>query len=216
MHKPLVFFVDIDNILLDNERVVREIKHSLIKVLGHGEANYFWKENEELRSKAHLVNFPKVIKKYCTEKHEEACELKLKNIFYIIDFKMAMFPTSYDVLKHLKTMGRVVIFTEGDRLYQKQKIERLELGKLVDKIYLYRNKSEHIDAVLLAWKNFHPVFIDDRSEKLSAIKKQHPKTKIVEVCQGHYSNTDHVTHKKLDKTIESIEEILKLQTADFY
>jgi len=113
-------------------------------------------------------------------------------------------------------MGRVVIFTEGDRLYQKQKIERLELGKLVDKIYLYRDKSEHIDAVLLAWKDFQPVLINDRSEKLILIKKKYPKTKIVEVCQGHYSTVDHVAHKKLDKTIESIEEILKLQTADFY
>jgi len=216
MHKPLVFFVDIDNTLLDKDRIKTEIKQSLIKVLGHGEANHFWKEHEEFRSKNNLGDFPKIIEKYCKEKHADTCAIKLKNIFFIIDFKMAMYPAAAAALKHLKSFGKVAIFTEGDMVYQKRKVEQLGLNKLVDKIYLYLRKSDHIDVILAKWKGYTKVFIDDRSPKLIKIKKQYPETRIVEVCQGHFSNKDHVSHKKIDMTIESIEELLKMTAADFY
>ena len=216
MHKPLVFFVGIDNTLLDSDRIKTEIKQSLIKVLGHGEANHFWKEHEEFRSKNNLVDFPKIIEKYCKEKHADTCAIKLKNIFFIIDFKMAMYPAASTALKHLKSLGNVAIFTEGDIAYQKRKVEQLELNKLVDKIYLYLHKSDHIDVIFTKWKGYTKVFIDDRSAKLINIKKQYPETRIVEVCQGYYSNKDHVPHKKIDMVIESIEDLLKLSASDFY
>lgn len=215
MYKPLVFFVDVDNTLLDNDRIKTEIKQSLIKVLGHGEANQFWKQHDEFRVKKSLVDFPKIIEKYCSEKHTDSCDIKLKNIFFIIDFKMAMYPTAVATLKHLKSLGKVAIFTEGDMAYQRRKIEQLGLKKIVDKIYLYLHKSDHIDELLARWIGYTKVFVDDRSTKLIKIKKQHPDTRIVEVCQGHYSDKDHVAHKKLDMTIESIEDLLQKTKEDF-
>jgi len=216
MHKPLVFFVNVDNTLLDSERIKTEIKQSLIKVLGHGEANQFWKLHDEFREKKSLVDFPKIIEKYCKEKHTEMCEIKLKNIFFIIDFKMALYPAAEATLKHLKSFGKVAIFTEGDMVYQKRKIEQLGLNKMVDKIYLYLHKSDHIDEILAKWKGYTKVFVDDPSTKLVKIKKQYPETRIVGVCQGHFTNKDHVPHKKIDMVIESIEDLLKLSESDFY
>jgi len=216
MHKPLVFFVDVDNTLLDNDRIKTEIKQSLIKVLGHGEANHFWKHHDEFRAKKSLVDFPKIIEKYCSEKHTDLCDIKLKNIFFIIDFKMAMYPAAVATLKHLKTLGKVAIFTEGDMVYQRRKVEQLDLKNMVNKIYLYLHKSDHIDELLAKWDGYTKVFVDDRSTKLIKIKKQHPETRIVEVCQGHYSDKDHAPHKKIDMIIESIEDLLKLSESDFY
>jgi len=204
-----------DNTLLDNDRVKTEIKQSLVKVLGHGEANHFWKHHDEFRSKNNLVDFPKIIEKYCAEKHTDSCTIKLKNIFFIIDFKMAMYPTAVATLKHLKSIGKVAIFTEGDMVYQKRKVEQLGLNKLVNKIYLYLHKSDHIDEILSKWKGYTKIFVDDRSAKLIKIKRQYPDIRIVEVCQGHYSDKDHTPHKKLDMTIESIGDLLKNTKEDF-
>lgn len=39
--KNIVFLIDVDNTLLDNDHIKEEIKKSLIRVLGENEANHF-------------------------------------------------------------------------------------------------------------------------------------------------------------------------------
>lgn len=215
MNKPLVFFVDIDNILLDTDRIKTEIKQALIKVLGHGEANHFWKQHDGLSTNQRLVDFPRIIEDYCKEKHSDSCDIKLKNIFFIIDFKTALYPTAIATLKHLKTLGKVAVVTEGDILYQRRKVEQLGLKKVVDKIYLYMHKSDHMNELFAKWDGYIKIIINVQSAKCIKIKKQYPNTRIIEMCPGHYSDKDHITHQRMDMTIESIADLLEMQQEKF-
>jgi len=208
MKKPTLFLVDLDNTLLNNDAVKAEIRKSLITVLGQSDAQHFWDHYNAIRTKTNLVDFPSAIKKYCEEKNAKTCDIRLKKIFHSINFKQALYPNVENVLNHLKTKGEVALFTEGDMIYQKVKIEKSGVGAMVNHIYHFEHKLEHFEAIKKKFHTYHIVVIDDRSETLMKLKALYPEITIVEVCQGHYSDVDHKPHPELDKTIESIGDLL--------
>lgn len=147
-NKEIVFFVDVDNTLLDNDRIKDEIKKSLVKILGHKEAKHFWLHHDQFRERKKLVDFPKIISGYCKEKHRETCQLLVTEIFDSIQFKEALFPKIKEVLKYLKTMGKVIIFSESDDDYQKVKIAKSGLEAQVDEVLLFDHKLDHLEEII--------------------------------------------------------------------
>lgn len=212
---PLAFFIDVDNTLLDNDHIKKEIKRSLDKILGTDEANHFWQHHDQFRTEQQLVDFPRIIRQYCHEKHEDTCEMTFSQIFSTIEFKHALFPQTPAVLQHLKTLGHVSLFTEGDSVYQKMKIEKSGLAALVDEVFLYDHKLEHLGDIVNKFESYQNVFIDDRASFLVTIKNQFPTIFTIEVAQGHYSTIDHTTHQKLDRKIKNIAVLLKFTSEDF-
>ena len=208
MQKPILFLIDLDNTLLNNDLIKNEIKRSLTQVLGSAEAEHFWKHHDDFRNKHNLVNFPYIIRKYCSEKHKDTCDFTLESIFKKIDFQKALYPKAKEVIVYLKKFGKVILFTEGDPVYQKMKIEKSTIGSMVDVILLFPHKLEHLDQIVKKYKDYDIEVIDDRSTTLMTIKNKYPQIHIIEVCQGHYSTVDHKAHPVLDKTIESISELL--------
>jgi len=211
MNNP-VFFIDVDNTLLDNDHIKDEIKKSLIKVLGKEEANHFWHHHDDFRENKKLVDFPNIIHQYCAEKHKDACELTLGKIFENIDFKHALYPKAIEVVEYLKTIGKVVIFTEGDSVYQKRKIEQSGLGAIADEVVLYEHKLEHIGELIKKYEEYIIVIIEDRADTLIKIKKQFPEIFAIEVCQGHYATINHGFHQEFDLTVTTISELLKIKS----
>lgn len=214
MDKELVFFVDVDNTLLDNDYIKEEIRRSLKAVLGEEEAEYFWKLNNYFRELEKLVDFPNVIRAYCEEKHKASCDIKLGQIFYTLNFRSALYPKSLEVIAHLKTLGQVMLFTEGDSVYQKMKVEKSGLGEVVDGVLLLPHKLEYITKLKEDYEGRHLVFIEDRADLLLRIKAQLPQAFFIEVCQGHYAAADHQAHPALDKTVDSIGDLLTLKKED--
>lgn len=210
-NQKLAFFVDVDNTLLDNDHVKDEIKKSLIKVLGVEETADFWRHHDNFRSEKQLVDFPKIIHHYCKEKHSDTCELKVWNIFSSIEFKHALFPSSIPVLKHLKTIGKVILFTEGDSVYQKMKLENSGLASAADQTILCEHKLSELPKIVKKYKAYKMVFIDDRATSLDKIKEKYAQAFTIEVLQGHYSTVDHISHRQPDLKIDSIAKLLRLQ-----
>jgi len=214
MGKHILFFIDVDNTLLDNDHIKEEIKKSLTRVLGEDEANHFWHHHDDFRENKKLVDFPNIIHEYCAEKHKDTCDLTLSRIFRNIEFGHALYPKAIEVLKYLKTLGRIVIFTEGDSVYQKRKIEQSDLASFVDEIALYEHKLEHFRELTKKYEKYKIAVIEDKSDTLLKIKQQFPTIFTIEVCQGHYATTDHKEHSKLDMTINSISDLMNLKAKD--
>lgn len=206
-----VYLLDIDNTLLDNDLIKDQIKQSLEKVLGKEEANHFWEHNNSFRENEKFVNFPVVIEEYCQEQHKETCDLTLSNIFENIDFKFAVYPDVPQLIEALKKTGEVYLFTEGDDLYQKLKMEKSGLMDLVDGVFLFRHKLDHLEEIKKKFSDKKLIFVDDKPQTLIKIKKSLPNSTVVEVCQGHYSKEDHILHKKFDATIDKTSELLDLE-----
>lgn len=210
MKNKIVFFIDVDNTLLDNDLIKNEIKKSLEHVLGKAEAGHFWHHHDQFREDKKLVDFPNIIREYCEEKHKDTCEMKLGKIFNSIEFHHALYPQALAVIKHLRKLGRVVLFTEGDNVYQKRKIEQSGLGAAADEVQLYAHRLDHLANVLKGYQGYKVVFIDDRAETLRQMKDSYPAISTIEVCQGHYATTDHKPHESLDLSIQSINELLHI------
>lgn len=210
MEKRAIFLIDVDNTLLDNDCIKAEIKKSLIKVLGEKEANHFWFHHDKFREDKKLIDFPNIIRVYCSQNHKDICELTLSNIFDNIEFTHALYPKAIEVLNHLKKLGKVILFTEGDNVYQRKKIQKSNLENFVDEVLLFEDKWEHLDKIISRYKGKEIVLIDDKAGPLIKAKQQFPDIFTIEVCQGHYANDDHIKHAQFDKTVNSIAELLNL------
>ncbi len=211
----LTFFVDVDNTLLNNDLVKERIKEALILALGEKEAIHFWKYHDEFRAYQKLVDFPVITRIYCKEKDRNTCELTISKIFTGIDFSKALYPKAFEVLDYLKTLGKIFIFSEGDEVYQKLKIEKSGIAGKVDKVYLYKNKLEALPGMVKEYSSSRLIFIDDRDDKLINIKKLFPKIVTVVVCQGHYASPKCKIDHSADLVVGSVGELLNFKQNKF-
>lgn len=211
----LAFFLDVDNTLLNNDLVKEQIKTSLIMELGETDAMDFWYHHDELRSYQMLVDFPAVTRKFCMEKDSESCEMKVGGVFNGINFAGALFPKALEVLEYLKTLGTVSIFSEGDMVYQKMKIEKSGIAGHAQEIFLFEHKLDHLSEVLKKFENHKLIFVDDRDDKLMGIKKLYPQVVTIAVCQGHYAGPKCIIEHTADKVVGSIGELLEFKKENF-
>lgn len=215
MDKHLVFFLDVDNTLLNNDLIKQEIKTALIKILGPVEAEHFWRHHDEFRAYQKLVDFPAITRSYCHEREANTCEMAVGNIFDAINFKAALFTCATEVIAHLKTFGTVCIFSEGDAIYQRKKIERSGLAKLVDHVFLYEHKYDHLNELKKMFPKERLIFIDDRDDTLAKLRQKLADILTIVVCQGHYAGPHCSTNYQAHRMILSIADILTLSKEEF-
>lgn len=211
----LVFLIDVDNTLLNNDQIKIEIKNSLIQTLGTEEAEHFWQHHDSFREYAHLVDFPTITRQYCQEKDAATCSLKVTSIFDSIEFEHALYPHALEVIAHFKQFGGVYIFSEGDMVYQKQKIEKGGLAAACSGVLLYEHKLNHLPEIQSQFLGNTLIIIDDRDDKLADIKKQIPNCITVVVCQGHYAGADCPIHHSADFFVSSLQELLTFTKEKF-
>lgn len=212
MQSKLVFFIDVDNTLLDNDHIKSEIKVSLVKVFGKKDADHFWAHHDGFRDYQKYVDFPNIIRGYCQELHGDKCQMEFTQVFNSIEFKHALYPKVSLVLKYLRSLGKVALFTEGDVVYQRRKVEKSGLSGLVDQVFLYEHKMNHLAKIVAKFKEFRLIFIDDRAEYLSEEKRKYPQIYTINVAQGHYAKQDRAHYfKGIDKTVSAVGELKDLK-----
>lgn len=210
----LVFFLDFDNTLLDNDLIKKEIDRGLVDLLGEREARDFWSHHDTFRDIYSIVDFPNTVRKYCYGKEGE-CESNLKKMFKSLDFPKGKFPHVEEVLHHLRQLGVITIFSEGDSVYQVMKIEQSGIRDLVDEMYVFHDKLAHIAEMRRKYWGKQLVFIDDKADKLARMKKQFPEIVTIHVRQGHYGEQELAPHQYPDLSVDTIGQLIKFNENDF-
>jgi len=120
----VVFLLDVDNTLLDNDRVIIDLKRHLERAVGRQHQQRYWKIFEELRAELGYADYLGALQRYRTEYPREAHLLEVA--LFLLDYPFAnrLFPNSLDVIEHLRRWGPTVILTDGDVVFQPRKIER--------------------------------------------------------------------------------------------
>ncbi|MFQ5452502.1 MAG: hypothetical protein ACE5DQ_02980, partial [Candidatus Paceibacterota bacterium] len=146
------------------------------------------------------------------EKHSQSCDTKLAAIFNSINFTACLYEGVSELLKALKTTSKVVIFTEGDHVYQKAKIEKSGLAKLVDEVLLFEHKMQHLGKLKKKFAGKKMIFVEDKADNLAHIKSAIPEAHTIIVCQGHYGKDfcDHSVKNNLFKPDRIIEKVSEL------
>jgi len=190
MRKDLVFLFDVDNTLLDNDRVSADLKHHLEKEVGHERQQRYWAFFEELRSELGYADYLGALQRYRAEYPRDPHLLTVSHFLLEYPFANRLFPNSLDAVDHVKQFGQPVILSDGDVVFQPHKIWHSGLFNAFDgNVLIYVHKEHELDDVQARYPADHYVLIDDKLRILNAVKSLlRDRVTTVFPKQGHYAN----------------------------
>ena len=211
----IVTFFDVDNTLLDSDRLIADIKAYLAE--NHGDAIQlrYWQIFETLRSELGYADYLGSLARLRQEHIHDTSLLRMAG--WLIDYPFAdrLYPGAIQAVEHAKRWGRVVILSDGDAVFQPRKIQRSGLWQLFgdDNVLIYIHKEDELENVASQCPADHYVMVDDKLRILTAMKQQWgSKLTTVFPRQGHYAFDQAVVSKlpAADVTIERIAEFTTL------
>jgi len=184
-----VFLFDVDNTLLDNDRVIEDLKRFLAREVGQKRSRRYWKIFEELRTELGYADYLGALQRYRREYPHDVHLLALSRFLINYPFANRLFPGSLDVIEYAKAHGQVAILSDGDVVFQPRKVERSGLREAVEgNVMIYVHKERELKDVVARYPAKHYVMIDDKLRILTAIKKAWgSKVTTVFPRQGHYA-----------------------------
>jgi len=184
-----IFLFDVDNTLVDNDRVTKDLRAHLEKEIGEKRNTRYWEIFEELRGELGYADYLGSLQRYRVEHPYDSHVLAVSTYLVNYPFANRLFPNSLDVVEHFKQFGKVVILTDGDVVFQPRKIECSGLFEAVDRnILVYIHKEAELHDVERRFPAKHYVLIDDKIRILTAIKNiWGDRVTTVFPRQGHYA-----------------------------
>jgi len=208
----VVFLFDVDNTLLDNDRVSKDLRVFLEREVGTERSNHYWEIFEELRTELGYADYLGALQRYRIEYAYDTHLLAVSTYLVNYPFANRLFPNSLDVLEHCKQWGKVAILSDGDVVFQPRKVERSGLFETVEKnVLIYIHKEHELHDVERRFPAEHYVLVDDKLRILTAIKNiWGAKVTTVFPRQGHYAfdEKEIAKYPPADITVERIGELL--------
>jgi len=215
----MVFLIDVDNTLIDNDGIQQDLKDHLERDYGLASRVRYWKILEDLFDELGYRDYLGALQRYRVE-HPRQVELLAMSSF-LIDYPFAkrLFPGSLELLKRMRASGPTVILSDGDVVFQPHKVERAGLWNAVDgHVLIYIHKEEALDDVERRYPAEHYVLVDDKLRILEAVKQfWGARVTTVFPRQGSYANDPQVVKAfpPADMTIEHIGDLLDCNVPPF-
>jgi len=168
----MVFLIDVDNTLIDNDGIQQDLKDHLERDYGLASRVRYWKILEDLFDELGYRDYLGALQRYRVE-HPRQVELLAMSSF-LIDYPFAkrLFPGSLELVKRMRASGPTVILSDGDVVFQPRKVERAGLWNAVDgHVLIYIHKEEALDDVERRYPADHYVLVDDKLRILTAVKQ---------------------------------------------
>ena len=209
----VVFLFDVDNTLLDNDRVAADLQRHLASEVGAKGAREYWRIFEQLRTELGYADYLGALQKY-RAKHPHTQQLLCLSDFLInYAFAERLFPNALKVIEHVQQWGPAVILSDGDVVFQPLKISRSGLAHAVSgRVLIYVHKEQELDDVEKRYPAEHYVLVDDKLRILAATEKYWGShTTTVFVRQGHYAADPKIlaSYPPADISIASIGDLLQ-------
>jgi FMN phosphatase YigB (HAD superfamily) len=208
--KP-VFLFDVDNTLLDHDKVSADLKRHLQTEVGNEKAQRYWEIFEDIRSEIGYADYLGALQRYRIEHPRDPHLLQVSYFLLSYPFANRLFPGSIDAVKHVNQWGPTVILSDGDVVFQPRKVARAGLYEVFDgRVLIYVHKEVELEDVERRFPADHYVMVDDKVRILAAMKEvwRHRLTTVF-VKQGHYAHDPkHLAgYPPADLTIERIGEL---------
>ncbi|CAN5292433.1 hypothetical protein BH09PSE6_BH09PSE6_22940 [soil metagenome] len=218
MSADVVFLLDVDNTLLDNDRILADLRELLERSFGKASGDRYWAISERLRDELGYVDYLGALQKYRAEiEPTKAAQDQLLTISgYLIDYPFAdrLYPGALEVIARLRTFGTPVIMSDGDVVFQPRKLQRSGLWQAVEgRVLIYVHKEQMLAEMQRHYPASLYVMVDDKQRILTAMKDVMGE-RLVTVFprQGHYATDPEnlARYPAADCSIDSIGELLKL------
>jgi len=207
----LVFLFDVDNTLLDNDRVTADLKRHLEKQVGPERQRCYWEIFEQLRSELGYADYLGALQRYRVQYPRDPGLLTVSHFLVNYPFATRLYPDSLDAIEHVRQWGKAVVLSDGDVVFQPLKVERSGIFEALDGALIYIHKEKELDDVEHRFPAGHYVLIDDKIRILSEVKKLWgPRVTTVFPLQGHYALDPKIVaaYPPADITINRIGELL--------
>ena len=214
MPVSIVFLVDVDNTLLDNDHIQNDLRNHLEREYGPESRDRYWVILEELMTKLGYRDYLGALQRYRMEHPTDIRLLAMSS--YLIDYPFAnrLYAGALDALKRLRSWGETVILSDGDVVFQPRKVERSGISAAVGgHVLIYIHKEKALDDVQLRYPAHHYVLIDDKIRILTAVKKAWgDRVTTVFPRQGQFAHDPAVlaANPTADVTVECIGDLLTM------
>ena len=168
----IVFLLNVDNTLLDNDRIIADLKDHLTQAFGVDRQERYWAIFERHREELGYADYLGALQRYRAENPRDPNFVCTS--YYLLDYPFAkrLFPGSLDVIKRLGEWGPTVILSDGNVVFQPHKVERSGLYKAVEgRVLIYIHKEQNLDDVENRYPAEHYVLVNDKLRILTAVKK---------------------------------------------
>jgi hypothetical protein len=213
MSDGIVFLLDVDNTLLDNDRVQVDLRGRLERDFGPESAARYFAILEELRGELGYVDYLGALQRYRVEHSHEPKLLLMSSFLVDYPFANVVYPRALDVIQHLGLFGKTVILSDGDVVFQPRKVERAGILQAVSgRVLIFIHKEQELADVEKMYPARRYVLIDDKLRILTAVKKVWgSRVTTVFPRQGHYALDPKVTKEfpPADITVERIADLLE-------
>ena len=221
MSPDLVFLLDVDNTLLDNDRIIADLRLHLEREFGGASSDRYWAIFDALRDELGYADYLGALQRYRVEveRSDSAAHRLLSLSSFLIDYPFAdrLYPRALELVARLGRLGTTVILSDGDVVFQPRKVQRSGLWDAVEsRVLIYVHKEKMLDTV----ERRHParryVMVDDKLRVLSVMKRI-LRERLVTVFprQGHYAHDpgNLARYPAADVSVERIGDLLELDPA---
>jgi FMN phosphatase YigB (HAD superfamily) len=214
---PVVFLLDVDNTLLDNDRILDDLKTHLTQAFGAERQQRYWTIFEKYREELGYADYLGALQRYRAENPHDPHFLNVS--FYLLNYPFAdrLFAGALDVVRHLGRWGPTVVLSDGDVVFQPRKVDRSGLYAAVEgRVLIYIHKEQELDDVERRYSARHYVLVDDKLRILAAVKKAWgTRLSTVFPRQGHYAHDPQAlaAYPPADINIECIGDLLRYNLA---
>ena len=213
MPQPVVFLLDVDNTLLDNDGVVEDLKAHLTRAFGAERQERYWAIFEELRAELGYTDYLGALQRYRVENPLDPHFIQLSFYLLAYPFSDRLYPGTLDVIRQLRAWGSAVIVSDGDVVFQPRKIERSGLFDAVDgNVLIYIHKEQQLADIEQRYPADHYVLVDDKLRILTAVKNVWgERVTTVFPRQGHYAHDPKIlaAYPPADFSVEGIGDLLR-------
>ncbi len=208
-----VFLFDVDNTLLDNDQIQKDLRARL--QVAHGDRTYarYWEIFQEQWAAVGYADYFGALARLRLEDRYDP-ELPV-TANWLLDYPFAdrLYPNTLDAVDHVRKWGSVVILSDGDAVLQPRKIARSGLWKaFAGDVLIYVHKEKELKDVEHRFPAAHYTLIDDKARILAAVKAAWgDRVTTIFPKQGHFAVEDPPKdNASIDRTIDKIGDLLDI------
>jgi FMN phosphatase YigB (HAD superfamily) len=215
---PVVFLVDVDNTLVDNDGIQQDLKDHLERTYGVAARDRYWRILEDLFTELGYRDYIGALQRFRVEHPREVELLAMSSFLMDYPFAERLYPGALEVLKRLRSLAPTVILSDGDVVFQPRKVERAGIANVGDgDVLIYIHKEEALEDVERRYPAEHYVLVDDKLRILDAVKQVWgERVTTVFPRQGQYAHDAKLLSAlpPADVTIERIGDLLHYDLYD--
>jgi FMN phosphatase YigB (HAD superfamily) len=215
----MIFLLDVDNTLLDNDRFAADLGDRLEQAFGASERERYWAIFGRLREQLGVADYLASLQAFRAGLDDHPDLLAMSEFLLEYPFAARLFPRALEAVAHLNTLGRPVVLSDGDIVFQPRKIQRSGIWDAVGgRVMIYLHKERELDHMQQRYPATHYVMVDDKPNLLAAMKSTlKGKLTTVFVRQGHYALAaeSKSVEPAPDMVVERIGDLINHKSSDF-